>query len=953
MTTDTILIDTMNNTIKILLLLLGAALLSCSRGDNSAETDIKIENRELGAPTLSIATANRVIGFSTYQNNFHIPYFKAKEFNAMLKISGSQDIEYYCTTSRHPKSLRLLGRMDMVRTLNFMSFEDTLHVATNKDSLRLEAKYNRFSIVDNMNNPYFGNVVSEIVFPTEEEIPHIFGIQPGGEILEEFAGRKVNHYTFALFKIELLSKERRLPLKSQTPIIVKIGKESKDEENNNSSDRMAMPLWYFDEELGTWTQKGVATPTGENAYIAQINQSGWWTIDQPDIDYEIRRIQTIDAQSYQLPYATVTISGDQRHVQYTTNDKGLGYFCIPSNTQLLASLKYNVDHYTIFKPSNSNPLREYPFSISNNKSKIIQGRSGSIETIQALDIQSALINTQHQTISVASNSGYKAEMFGPSSKRKVVKGEAFTYRVGAFYSVPSMESPNFTNIAIPTSRMAILCPSDPQISKWKKSLDWSFPLNKDTEIIIDENLIQYKTKEWELTFKPSQTIIKVDTIHIFDQTSKAWFCKFIDIIIQQPENHFSSRQEFRQFSYIASLMTKKGEVTSTQEEENLLFLTDSDPFAYSLQFTTDNGRLETYFSNQTYDPFHEIDLSRPITLNAKVEGYMSSRTHKNKWNLPIYSVKDMWGKNLIDHSSQAKQLRRTAWDSDKLFFEFEGEWAPLNGSHKLDKSKFLLLNNNSSSSNGENKGLVLPILITIFAIMIGFEIFHATGGISSKDENKKDKRSTLQPILSTLVANLVKLGPKFTKQRKEIIKVFLLKHPDLPINYKGYIKGDNFVTDHAFETIKSFTNSTERHDIVELLFKLAIDTDGIKSDEWNYIWKAMIGLGLDSGTIHSFAKRYNPLREDQEDNSQEEDFSHHSKGNSKEKMQKASNADYALLGLNPNADLSEAKKAHKRLARMYHPDLPQNKGNIQFCTKKMAEINAAYDRIIDKLTAPK
>lgn len=184
----------MNYTVKTLLFILGITLLSCSRGDSS-ETDIKIVDRGLGTPTLSISTTNRVIGLSTYENTFHFPYFKSNEFNAMLKISDSQhdiprevgrSIEYYCTTSNHPKEIRLLRGVDMINSLSFRSFEDKLHVVTNKDSLRLEAKFNRFSLIDNMKNPYFGNVVSEIVFPTKEEMPLIFGIQPGGEILENY-----------------------------------------------------------------------------------------------------------------------------------------------------------------------------------------------------------------------------------------------------------------------------------------------------------------------------------------------------------------------------------------------------------------------------------------------------------------------------------------------------------------------------------------------------------------------------------------------------------------------------------------------------------------------------------------------------------------------------------------------------------------------------------------------
>jgi len=58
---------------------------------------------------------------------------------------------------------------------------------------------------------------------------------------------------------------------------------------------------------------------------------------------------------------------------------------------------------------------------------------------------------------------------------------------------------------------------------------------------------------------------------------------------------------------------------------------------------------------------------------------------------------------------------------------------------------------------------------------------------------------------------------------------------------------------------------------------------------------------------------------------------------------------YVVLGVSPSASLSEVKAAWRKLTREHHPDTLIAKGvppdYVQLATKKMAEINAAYDKI--------
>jgi len=54
------------------------------------------------------------------------------------------------------------------------------------------------------------------------------------------------------------------------------------------------------------------------------------------------------------------------------------------------------------------------------------------------------------------------------------------------------------------------------------------------------------------------------------------------------------------------------------------------------------------------------------------------------------------------------------------------------------------------------------------------------------------------------------------------------------------------------------------------------------------------------------------------------------------------NDPYRVLGVSPDASDEEIKKAYRRLAKKYHPDL--NPGD-EAAAKKMQEINAAYEQI--------
>lgn len=94
-----------------------------------------------------------------------------------------------------------------------------------------------------------------------------------------------------------------------------------------------IPLWYFDEEKGTWIEEGVATKKGD-LYSGTVKHFSWHNIDYPSMRATIKGRVT-NKNGVPLPNVLVTISQTSAY----TDDQGYYSAFVPNYTPVFVTVK--------------------------------------------------------------------------------------------------------------------------------------------------------------------------------------------------------------------------------------------------------------------------------------------------------------------------------------------------------------------------------------------------------------------------------------------------------------------------------------------------------------------------------------------------------------------------------------------------------------------------------------
>ncbi len=131
----------------------------------------------------------------------------------------------------------------------------------------------------------------------------------------------------------------------------------------------------------------------------------------------------------------------------------------------------------------------------------------------------------------------------------------------------------------------------------------------------------------------------------------------------------------------------------------------------------------------------------------------------------------------------------------------------------------------------------------------------------------------------------------------------------------------------------------EKKALINLLFQLSVEQDGIHNDEWGLLMQIMTQLRLNNRYIDYFKTRYSSLR------TEFDDFERKSTSTLGEYSAASLKPYYAILGLDEEASIEEIKQAYHNLALQHHPDLPKNADRIEECEEMMMKINDAYEKL--------
>lgn len=157
---------------------------------------------------------------------------------------------------------------------------------------------------------------------------------PGGDMSGVTAdGKSVILLSYGMVEVTLKdSLDQKLQLKAGAESTLSFPIPEGYAENKKYAE---IPLWYFDEEKGTWIEEGVATKNG-SVYTGKIKHFSWHNLDYPYVRATIKG-RVLDKNGKPLPDVLVTIS------ETSARSDTAGYYSayVPNETPVIVTVKSN------------------------------------------------------------------------------------------------------------------------------------------------------------------------------------------------------------------------------------------------------------------------------------------------------------------------------------------------------------------------------------------------------------------------------------------------------------------------------------------------------------------------------------------------------------------------------------------------------------------------------------
>ena len=186
-------------------------------------------------------------------------------------------------------------------------------------------------VYENDGKPFNGSVFASAYYlnPNSENFAKEM---PGGDMSGVTAdGKSVILLSYGMVEVTLKdSVNQKLQLKEGAESTLSFPIPEGFSENQKHND---IPLWYFDDEKGTWIEEGIATKNGDS-YSGKIKHFSWHNLDYPNRRATICGRVT-NKNGTPLPNVLVTIS------QTSARTDKNGNYCayVPKNTPVFVTVK--------------------------------------------------------------------------------------------------------------------------------------------------------------------------------------------------------------------------------------------------------------------------------------------------------------------------------------------------------------------------------------------------------------------------------------------------------------------------------------------------------------------------------------------------------------------------------------------------------------------------------------
>lgn len=155
-----------------------------------------------------------------------------------------------------------------------------------------------------------------------------------------------------------------------------------------------------------------------------------------------------------------------------------------------------------------------------------------------------------------------------------------------------------------------------------------------------------------------------------------------------------------------------------------------------------------------------------------------------------------------------------------------------------------------------------------------------------------------------------------------------------------------------FKVLVSDQKLAYRRNFVVLLFNLAAESGGITSQQWDYVVRVMQRLKLGQRDLDYMSDRFSRLRVEGDASSgayRRQQGGQNDAGGKKKASAAALTPYLVALQLPQGFTRQQLQAQYRKMARLFHPDLPQNAHRQRECERQMAVINEAYSKLLASL----